>query len=84
MSVSTACLYLKQVKKWMIAYLDDASRLVVSYGVFDNATTEKAIAVLEEGIKRYGLPDAVLTDRVSQFYANAGEKKAKGECESGC
>ena len=73
--------YLKQVKKWMIAYLDDASRLVVSYGVFEDATTEKAIAVLEEGIKRYGLPDAVLTDRGSQFYANAGEKKKKGECE---
>jgi putative transposase len=73
--------YLKQLKKWMIAYLDDSSRLVVSYGLFDNATTENAIAVLEEGIKRYGLPDAVLTDRGSQFYANAGEKKAKGECE---
>ncbi len=73
--------YLKQLKKWMIAYLDDSSRLVVAYGMFDNATTENAIAVLEEGIKRYGLPDAVLTDRGSQFYANAGEKKAKGESE---
>ena len=27
------------------------------------------------------MPDAVLTDRGSQFYANAGEKKAKGESE---
>ncbi|GBE55481.1 integrase core domain protein [archaeon BMS3Bbin15] len=73
--------YVKSSKKWMIAYLDDASRLVVAHGVFDNATTENAIAVLEEGIKKYGLPDAILTDRGSQFYANAGERKARGECE---
>lgn len=49
--------------------------------MFEEATTENAIAVLEDGIKRCGLPDAVLTDRGSQFYANAGEKKAKGESE---
>jgi len=29
--------------KWIIAYLDDASRLVVGYRVFDNATAENAI-----------------------------------------
>ena len=46
--------YLKHEKKWMIAYLDDSSRLVVSYGVFDSATTENAIAVLEEGIMLAG------------------------------
>ncbi len=73
--------YIKSFQKWLIAYLDDASRLVVSYGLFDDATTENAIAVLEEAIEHYSLPDAVLTDRGSQFYANAGEKKAKGECE---
>jgi putative transposase len=72
--------YIKSLQKWLIACLGDASRLVVSYGLFDEATTANAIAVLEEGIKHYGLPDAVLTDRGSQFYANAGEKKAKGEC----
>ena len=44
----------------MIAYLDDSSRLVVAYGLFASATTENAIAVMEEGIKRYGLPEAVL------------------------
>jgi len=29
--------------KWIIAYLDDASRLIVGYGVFENATTENAL-----------------------------------------
>ncbi|GCC11619.1 integrase core domain protein [archaeon] len=37
--------------------------------------------MLEEGIKKYGLPDAILTDRGSQFYANDGERKTRGECE---
>lgn len=60
--------YLKQLERLMITYLDDAK-------------TENAIAVLEEGIKSYGLPDAVLTDRGSQFYAIADEKKVKGDCE---
>jgi len=73
--------WVRSLNKWMIAYLDDSSRLVVSYGLFDNATTENAIAVLEEGMRRYGLPDAILTDRGSQFYASAGERKEKGESE---
>jgi hypothetical protein len=30
--------------KWLIAYLDDASRFMVEYGVFDEATTENAIS----------------------------------------
>ena len=71
--------YVRQSEKWLIAYLDDASRLMVAYGVFDNVTTENAIAVLEKRIKKYGVPDAILTDRGSQFYANTGERK--GECE---
>jgi len=37
--------------------------------------------VLEEGIKKYRLSDAILTDRGSQFYANDGERKTRGECE---
>ncbi len=36
--------------KWIIAYLDDASRLITGYGVFDEATSENAIKVLKEAI----------------------------------
>jgi len=64
--------------KWIIAYLDDASRLIVGYGVFDNATTENAMKVLKEAIDNYGKSESILTDRGTQFYASAGEKKAKG------
>ncbi len=47
--------------KWIIAYLDDASRLITGYGVFDNATTENSIRVLREAIDNYGKPESILT-----------------------
>jgi putative transposase len=55
--------------KWLIAFLDDASRFIVGYGIFDEATTENAIHVLNR-------PLELLTDHGSQFYANSGEIKA--------
>ena len=63
---------------WIIAYLDDASRLITGYGVFDEATSENAIKVIKEAMNKYGKPESILTDRGTQFYASAGEKKAKG------
>lgn len=65
-------------KGWFIAYLDDASRFVVSYGLFDSATSENAVAVLKKAIQRYGKPAAILSDRGSQFYATESEEKTKG------
>jgi len=67
--------------KWVIAYLDDASRLITGYGVFDEATAENAIKVLREAMDNYGKPESILTDRGTQFYASGGEKKAKGISE---
>ena len=60
----------------MLAYLDDASRFVVGYGVFDESTTHNAISVLDDSITRYGKPLELLTYHGSQFYANSGEIKA--------
>jgi len=48
------------------------------YGVFENATADNALQVLKEVIDNYGRPESILTDRGTQFYASAGEKKAKG------
>ena len=46
--------------------------------MFEHATTENALAVLEEAIKNHGKPASLMTDRGSQFYANASEAKKKG------
>lgn len=64
---------------WLLAYLDDgASRFVPRYGMFDNTTTENAISVLDNCIKRYGRPLELLTDHGSQFYASSGQIKSPG------
>lgn len=67
----------KQLKndKWIIAFKDDASRLIAASGEFDNATSENSVKVLADGIRRYGRPLAVLTGRDAQFYAS--DKKGK-------
>jgi putative transposase len=64
--------------RWWIAAEDDASRLIVGYGVFQEATAENTIHVLKQAIDKHGRPREVLTDRGSQFYANEGERREKG------
>ena len=64
--------------RWFLCYEDGASRFVTGYGMFEHATTENALAVLEEAIKNHGKPASIMTDRGSQFYASASEAKKKG------
>jgi len=52
---------------WVIAIMDDASRLVVGYGEFDSATAENSALVLEEAIRKWGTPKSVLTGHDTQF-----------------
>jgi putative transposase len=63
---------------WLIAYLDDASRFIVGYGLFPEATSEHAVEVLKEAIGKYGRPASILTDRGIQFYAVEADDKLKG------
>ena len=67
--------------RWFLCYEDDASRFVTGWGVFKEATTANAIAVLEDAIKRHGKPASVMTDHGSQFYANEAEARKRGESE---
>ena len=62
--------------KWLIAYLDDHSRLVVGAGLFDQAIAENALDVLREAVRRYGTPKQVLTDNGTQFVAARGEESS--------
>lgn len=66
---------------WLIAYEDDASRFIVDYGLFEEATSEHAVEVLERAIKKYGRPASVLSDRGAQFYAVESEERQKGITE---
>ena len=74
--------------RWFIAYQDDASRFIAGHGVFDRATAENAISVLENAVVTHGKPASALADHGSQSCANekesrkrrsaAFEKKARG------
>ena len=63
---------------WIIAFKDDAARLIVASGEFTNATSENSKKVLAEGIRQWGRPLAVLTGRDAQFYASDKKGKPSG------
>ena len=67
--------------RWFLSYEDDASRFVTGYGVFESATAENALKVLDGAIKRHGKPASIMTDHGSQFYANEAEARKRGESE---
>lgn len=65
----------------LIVYEDDASRFIVGYGLFKNATSDNSVEVLKQAIARYGKPKSVLSDRGIQFYAIEAEAREKGLTE---
>lgn len=56
--------------KNLSVYIDDRTRLITTYGIFNRATAESSIMLLKAGIAEYGKPKAVMTDHGSQYYAN--------------
>ena len=63
---------------WLITFEDDASRKIVSWGIFDNATSEHSVEVLKKGLKSDGKPREMLTGHDIQFYAVAAAGKEQG------
>lgn len=63
--------------KQVIAFLDDASRMVIACGEFSNATEENSIAVLRQAIefaKSYGGIRQLISDHGTQFTAPKRDK----------
>lgn len=67
--------------KQLIAFIDDHSRFIVGYGLYDNATTENTLNCLYRILFEHNVPYAIITDRGSHFYANKIGKKEKGKCK---
>jgi len=57
-------------QKNLIVYIDDKTRLITSFGLFDKATSENSVALLKRGIASYGKPKCIMTDHGSAYYAN--------------
>ena len=60
--------------KQMIAFIDDHSRFIVHAEYFEKATTENTLLAFENAIRRYGMPENILTDNGTQFTRARGEK----------
>ncbi len=63
--------YNSGLRKWVCAVLDDASRMVLAGGEYDNRSTEAAIGQLREVLLKYGHIQPlreVITDHGSEFY----------------
>jgi putative transposase len=64
-------------RKGVIAFIDDSSRLITCYGVFDSSTTENTISILKQGFREYGTPREILTDHGTQFVSARDRKHAQ-------
>ena len=60
--------------KYLIAFIDDHSRFIVHAEYFNNASTENTILAFALAMKKYGKPEAILTDNGTQFTPARGEK----------
>lgn len=58
--------------EWMITYLDDHSRFVTGSKINHTCRPVDAINLLDDCVRRYGVPRQLLTDRGGQFYIPVG------------
>jgi putative transposase len=64
--------------KWVIAFEDDASRMILAIDEYDNANTENAIKTLKKAMafaEPYGGIECILTDHGTQFTVNKPDCK---------
>jgi putative transposase len=65
----------------VVAYIDDHSRFVTGYGMFDNGLTVHVMDVLSKAIRSYGKPRQLITDHGTQFYnVHGGESEFDKFC----
>lgn len=58
---------------YLVAFLDDHSRFLVSYGVHASQSTALVLEVLRAGLTSYGAPQEILTDNGAQYVTWRGK-----------
>ena len=58
---------------YLVAFLDDHSRFLLSFGLHASQSTALVLEVLRAGISAYGAPEEVLTDNGAQYVTWRGE-----------
>ncbi len=58
---------------YLLAFMDDYSRFIVSWGVYTSCVTELVLEVLRRGISVYGRPSEILSDHGPQYWVRRGK-----------
>lgn len=66
---------------YLVAFQDDHSRFIVSYGLYASQSSALVLEVLRAGIDTYGPPEEVLTDNGSQYVTWRGKSAFSKELE---
>ncbi len=65
---------------YLVAFMDDHSRYIVSYGLHASQSAALVLETLRAGIASYGTPQEVLTDNGSQYVTWRGTSQFQQEC----
>ncbi|HEV3085263.1 MAG TPA: IS481 family transposase [Gemmataceae bacterium] len=66
---------------YLVAFMDDHSRFIVSYGLHASQSSALVLEVLRAGIASYGRPEEILTDNGSQYVTWRGKSAFTRELE---
>src|SRR4029077_896446 len=66
---------------YLVAFLDDHSRFIVSYGLHACQSTALVLEVLRAGLTSHGAPQEILTDNGSQYVTWRGKSVFSKELE---
>jgi transposase InsO family protein len=67
---------------YLVAFMDDHSRYLVSYGLHASQSAALVLEVLRAGIASYGAPQEILTDNGSQYVTWRGKSAFTKELEA--
>jgi transposase InsO family protein len=66
---------------FLVAFMDDHSRFITSYGLHASQSTALVLEVLRAGLTSYGSPEEILTDNGSQYVTWRGKSAFSKELE---
>ncbi len=66
---------------YLVAFMDDHSRFITSYGLHGSQSSPLVIEVLRAGIAAYGVPAEILTDNGAQYITWRGKGQFTRELE---
>jgi transposase InsO family protein len=66
---------------YLVAFMDDHSRFITSYGLHASQSTALTLEVLRAGLANYGPPEEILTDNGTQYVTWRGKSAFTKELE---